>query len=234
MARNVEAQLEAEADRKGLEGEARRQYIGGAWNRIRAGERRRAWWRHTDEYQALGALVGTIDDMRTAEGRPDRVYIRQQGTWYELPHEEYDYLVREGRALLKMERKARQREAREAEAQRRALQAVRRAEYAEVLTILRGAGGIRLERSRVTGAARDRGEYERLPATVRHRAGLLTLDTAATAIDQHMPWLQIRTGDDLVQYFEQMRTWRRNTAGRVTVAPELEPERPVPRPARVA
>lgn len=99
---------------------------------------------------------------------------------------------------------ARQQERHERQ-QRALVRSVARAERAEVVKLLKELGGVRVERSRVTGKARDRGEVALLPADVRRKDGRITLDGAREAISTHMPWLNIDTPNDVVQFFEKAR-----------------------------
>jgi hypothetical protein len=54
------------------------------------------------------------------------------------------------------------------------------------------------------------GEYQSLPSTVRRNKGKLDMDQAAEAIREEMPWLRTETADDLVQFFERHRDYRRH------------------------
>ena len=223
MARNVQAHLEAEADKKGLTGDQRKAYIGGAWARIKhhEGGRSREWWRDSREYAALSALVGPVEEIKTVKGKRDTVYFRQGDEWYELPQAEYFRLSHEGRALLReQEREARDEKRRERSAERereyqqKQLEGLERAQYREVLDILRERGGVKPSVSRQSGKERDASEYRMLPSSVRNTRGRLTMDEAATEINQHMPWLHLDTPDDLVQFFERTGTKRREDQAR--------------------
>jgi hypothetical protein len=119
---------------------------------------------------------------------------------------EYEHAVADEQK--RAERKARievnQRERAE-RSQRAMVRKVARAERAEVVKLLREVGGVRVERSRMTGQARDKGEWELLPAEVRRKDGRVTLDTARERVMEHMPWLALDTTDDLIQFFERSR-----------------------------
>jgi hypothetical protein len=54
------------------------------------------------------------------------------------------------------------------------------------------------------------GEDEALPSTVRSSMGRLDMDSAAEPIREEMPWLQMETSDDLVQYFARHADYRRH------------------------
>ncbi len=243
MARNVQAELEHEADKKGLSGERRASYIGGAWQRITQSAERRDAWRHSEEYRLLAATIGPVEGLRQPKNDPDRVYFRQGAKWYALPAKEYQALIKAAReeererqkAAREYERgrkvyerelaraeksEARERQLKEkrdqaeAAAQQRAVRAVERAEYQDVLNIIRRAGGIRRVRSAATGRERDKSEYDTLPRSVRQRRVLgfatardrgLTLDEAATEVHQHMPWLKLETPDALIEFFGRHR-----------------------------
>ena len=78
MARTLQGRLEEEADKKGLEGERRKQYIGGAWNRIK-GKDERSRWRQSQESALLVRHFGTIHDLRESkDGRS--IVFRQSRT----------------------------------------------------------------------------------------------------------------------------------------------------------
>ncbi len=239
MARALQGHLEEEADRKGLSGEAKRQYVGGAWNRIK-GREQRSRWRHSQESELLGRHFGTVHEMREYRDPRRGVVFRQGQTWYHLPRQEYHALVdaaerderdtQQAQALIERERakdarsKAteQQKQEREARRQERAQQATEqqaqrdvqrfeRVQYGEVVNILKRSGGIRpFKKLAATGKGHMRGEYEALPSTVRSSRGRLDMDEAAAAIHEEIPWLKIDTPDDLVQFFERHRDYRRH------------------------
>lgn len=133
MARELQAKLEDDADRKGLSGEERQRYIGGAWNRIK-GREARSRWRYSDDAQRLARFYGPIHDLRELRGRPGEIAFRQGATWYHLPREEYHALNlaaleaerHEGLSTRQREREE-ARETRDTERQLRTLRADRRA-----------------------------------------------------------------------------------------------------------
>jgi hypothetical protein len=239
MSRSLQGHLEEEADRKGLTGEAKKQYVGGAWNRIR-GKDERSRWRHSRESELLSKHFGTIHEMREYKDPRQGVVFRQGGTWYHMPRAEYHTLVdaaeRDERdkewaqALIQREReqdarrKATEQQKQEREAQRQAraqrlaeeqaqreLQRFERVQYGEVVSILKRSGGIQpFKKLAATGKGYMRDEYEALPSTVRSAKGRLDMDEAAAAIHEEIPWLKIETPDDLVQYFERHRDYRRH------------------------
>lgn len=259
MTRNVQAELEHEADRKGLHGERRERYIGGAWQHIKhPRDTRRAWWRSGDDEAALSAVFGEIHDVHTPRSRRDKVVFRQGDQHYEMPESEYRQLVKAGRAELKQrqreeaaEKKRRafeEKEARritrleeldrirderrahaaeraaerEARRQERISRQIEEAEYRDVLSILRRAGGVKRYAKDSTGKEAERGEYNLLPEHVRHRrgrigqdAGGVNMDEAAMVVSQHIPWLRLETGADLVSYFDRRQT-RRNVLARAS------------------
>jgi hypothetical protein len=163
---------------------------------------------------------------------PNVIAFKQANRWYELPRAEFNRLVRVGRDIERdEEREARQRQREEARAaraqeteqkreariqrqderyremQRRQIRAMDRAERAEVVKIIKSSGGIRLpEHFTYTGKSREgKGEYDLLPSDVRRKNGHYTMDTAAAAINEEMPWLHIESPGDLLQYFERSR-----------------------------
>lgn len=259
MTRNVQAELEHEADKKGLSGERRAAYIGGAWQHIKhPKDTRRAWWRSGDDEQALAAVFGPIEDVHTPRARRDKVVFRQNGQYFELPEGEYRQLVKAGRAELKQrarEEKAEQKRRafeekeakrihkleeldrirderraqaaeraaeREAKRQERISRQIEEAEYRDVLSILRRAGGVKRYAKDSAGREAERGEYNMLPEHVRHRrsrigqdAGGVSMDEAAQIVTQHIPWLKIETGADLVSFFDRRQT-RRNVLARAS------------------
>lgn len=95
MARNLQAKLEAEADKKGLTGERRKAYIGGAWQRIR-GVHERSRFRDSEEQKHLSRYFGTVHEVREHKTRGS-VIIRQGKEYYELPRGEYQRLIAAGR-----------------------------------------------------------------------------------------------------------------------------------------
>ena len=103
MAHNVARRIEEEADRKGLEGERRKQYIGGAWDRVLHGEQRRTAERERPDYKALQALGMAVSEIRYPKStgklrhKGHVVHFRSGKSWYELPEQEYNRLVREGK-----------------------------------------------------------------------------------------------------------------------------------------
>lgn len=105
------------------------------------------------------------------------------------------------------------RAARWAEKQReldqRTLRAGHREEYSEVVKLVRSLGGVKLERSGVSGKARDVGEYKRLPSTVLARSGQgRTPDYVRETIHEHMPWLKLETLTDFYDYFDREREYK--------------------------
>ena len=239
MARSLQGHLEDEADRKGLTGDARKQYIGGAWNRIK-GKEERSRWRHSQESALLARHFGTIHEMREYRDPRRGVVFRQGQKWYHLPKAEYRNLVyyaeqderetQAAQALIARERAKderrklaeQQKQEREAkrqararqiaqEQEQRAVQRFEREQYRDVVSILKRSGGIR---PFTTEGARGKrymtGEYQSLPSMVRSHRGRLDMDQAAEAIREEMPWLQIDTSDDLVQFFERHRDYRRH------------------------
>lgn len=101
MARNIQPQLEAEATHKGLTGEERARYIGGAWQHIREGtpHRNEADRRH------LSRAVGEVHEIRHVRQRHS-VAFRQGEKWYELPRREFHELVSAGREEEERARRA--------------------------------------------------------------------------------------------------------------------------------
>jgi flagellar biosynthesis GTPase FlhF len=194
------------------------------WQRRRLGAR----FAGSRDQASLSRVVGEVQHAHTHPDHRGVVAFRQRGKWYELPRSEYRRLVAVGReqeahdrreqALRAREereiarfREMEAKERRQAEMeQRRAernkqrqqaqLRQVARAERSEVVKLIRQFGGVRLE------DARDRGEYALLPAEIRRKDGRFTMDTAREQVDQHMPWLNLATPDDLVQFFERSRT----------------------------
>ena len=215
MARRLQAQFEAEAERKGLSGDAKRAYVGGAWQRVEHPERRqREWWRDEQEVARIGRFFGDIEDVMTLRGRRDHVQFKQHGHWFEVPASEYFYLMSQARELEREERREGKNDERLRRLQQKQLHAMHRAEYHDVVSIIRSAGGVKL-RSTAQGHVYDKGEYDRLPSTVkasRKSERGLTPDQAREAVAQHMPWLKLDTVDDFYQYFEGVRDWRRNKA----------------------
>ncbi len=233
MARDLQRKLEAEADQKGLHGERRKRYIGGAWNRIK-GPEARSRWRYSGDAKRLERFYGTIHDFREIKGRPGEIAFRQSSTWFHLPKAEYHALnmaaleaehreakeakrqareaARERRAIadyehaLAQEQRAEQRRARREEqaaaAEQRIVRQFERSQYSDVRAIIRQGGGIRPTYD-LTGAQRDRGEYRALPADVRRKSGRLTMDTAASSINEQMPHLGIETPGDLQDFFSR-------------------------------
>ncbi len=109
------------------------------------------------------------------------------------------------------ETKRERREAQEAESEQRALRAFERAQYADVLAIIRHGGGIKRSISAATGQEYDRGEYETLPRSVRAKAESrrgLTLDDAVREVNDQVPWIEIETPRDLLDFFDRARTYR--------------------------
>ena len=107
-------------------------------------------------------------------------------------------------------RQERARQAAEEQAQRD-VQRFERVQYGEVVNILKRSGAFRpFKTLAATGKGHMRGEYEALPSTVRSNKGRLDMDEAAAAIREEMPWLNIQMPDDLVQFFERHRDYRRN------------------------
>lgn len=232
MARNLQTQLEAEAERKGLHGEHKTAWIGGAWHAITNGGAIGS----EDERKHLAAVVGAVHDVR--KGHRGAVVFRQGEKWYELPRGEWRNLVRAGREIAREEQKeqraiaayekalAREKDKEkrdqaravrhaeaEAKAQQRIVRETERAEHAEVLRLIREAGGIRrYSKASHNGKEAERGEYNMLPHHVRARvrrgawdsAGI-TMDEAAMKLAHHMPWLRLETGSDLVDYFGRHR-----------------------------
>lgn len=194
--------------------------------------RRRHAWVHSEDHDALRRVVGDVSDVHTHDKHPRSVMMRQGGKWYELPKAEYKSLVRAGREMARdeeRERKARDRARKLIEAERgkasrqaererqqaeryRAMQerqaaAVARAERAEVVKIIKRAGGIRPNPSGV-----GRGEYAALPADVRRRNGRVTMDQARADVMDEMPWLNPHDEYALTDFFERSRMQRVNTA----------------------
>lgn len=128
MARNLQAKLEAEADAKGLEGEERQRYIGGAWQHIRGKEQRSAF-RQSDEAKHLSRYFGTVHEVREHKKR-GTVILRQGREHYELPRGEYERLVKAGREAYVLDHEANRRilaaDRREREETARQLAQVRR------------------------------------------------------------------------------------------------------------
>lgn len=218
MARELQAQFEHEANEKHLEGQAREDYIGGAWHRVKNHNRTGPWWESKVDQDRLEKVVGHIDEIVYPKGR-DSVVIRQGESHYELPVSEYFALVRAGKEMEDDERREARRERRELRAaerdkihQLRMVRTVERIEYGDVVHIIQRAGGIKAHKT-VAGERdkAERGELELLPRSVMartttlHKSGKLglTLDEAATAVAQHMPWLNIDTPNDLVDFFER-------------------------------
>src|SRR5260221_1959878 len=103
------------------------------------------------------------------------------------------------------------REAQEAETEQRQLRTFERAQYADVLAIIRHGGGIKRSISAASGQEYDKSEVASLPASVRARAGAyrgLTLDESASEVADQVPWLGVETPRDLLDYFERQRTRR--------------------------
>ena len=213
MARRLQAQFEAEAERKGLTGDAKRAYVGGAWQRVEHPERRqREWWRDERETERIGRFFGEVEDVMTLRGRRDRVQFKQHGHWFEMPASEYFYLMSQAREFERDERREAKNDERLRRVQQKQLHAMRRAEYSDVLSIIRERGGIKPFKQDTTGKRYMTSEYKMLPSTVRNARGRLDMDTAATEVHQHMPWLGLTGPDELLSYFEGMRDWRRNKA----------------------
>jgi hypothetical protein len=233
MARDLERKLEADADRKGLTGERRKRYIGGAWNRIR-GKEARSRWRYSDDSRRLGRFFGEIHDLREIKRRPGEIAFRQGERWYHLPKREYHALnmaaieaehreakeakqqereaTRERAAIadyeraLAQEQKAEQRRARRQEQAAAAEQRIVRKFERSQYSDVRAvirAGGGIRPTYDTTGKQRDRGEYLALPADVRRKGGRLTMDDAARDINAEMPWLGIETPNDLQNFFSR-------------------------------
>lgn len=217
MARELQAQLEHEADHKKLHGEARADYIGGAWNRIKNHNRKGPWWLVVEDKERLEKVTGPIDKVIYHKDR-NSVVIQQGDSHYELPEDEYFALVRAGKEMeeeekreARRQRRALREEERDRIRQERMVRTVERIEYHDVAHIIKRAGGIRAVKD-MHGQVRDREELKIIPKSLRAKQTRevralgqhgLTLDEAATAVHQHMPWLQIDTPDDLVQYFER-------------------------------
>lgn len=236
MARSLQGRLEEEADKKGLSGEARKQYIGGAWNHIK-GKEHRSWWRHSREAELLGKHFGTIHELRERE-RGKGVAFRQGQRWFQLPSKEYHNLLvaaeqderdtQRAQSLITRERarEARrrgteqQKQERERQRQERAIKAAEaqqqkdlrrfeREQYSDVVRVLKHSGGIRpFKTEGAQGKRYMTGEYRDLPSTVRSSKGRLDMDHAAEAIREEMPWLKIDTPDDLAKFFDRHRTYR--------------------------
>jgi hypothetical protein len=107
-------------------------------------------------------------------------------------------------------REARSRQIAEQQAERE-LQRFERVQYSDVVSILKRSGGIRpFKKATDTGKGYMRDEYQALPSTVKSASGRLDMDEAAAAVHEEIPWLKIETPDDLVQYFERRRDYRRS------------------------
>jgi hypothetical protein len=255
MARDLQRKLEDDADKKGLHGEARERYIGGAWNRIR-GVEHRSRWRYSEDSRLLERFYGPIHDFRELRGRPGEIAFRQGQTWYHLPAREYDSLVlaaadaarrerltekqreredaRERRQIERQlrrvraeqreaervrlhaereQREAERQEAATAELQQRELREFERQQYRDVLGIIRARGGIRRSYGAMSGQEYDRGEYKIVPRSIRAKARSrrgegLSLDDVAREVSDQIPWLEIDTPRDLLDYFERQRERR--------------------------
>jgi len=253
MARDLQAKFEESADKKGLEGEERERYIGGAWQRVRSPEHR-SYWRYSRDQQLLERHFGRISSVHEVEGKPGEIAFKQDGRTYHMGKAEYHELAmaalederrekltekqrarenaREAREIERLLRKAHKenreserqrleaeaaekkrerREAQEVETEQRQLRAFERAQYSDVLTIIRHGGGIKRSISGATGKQYDKGEYETLPRSVRAKENSrrsLTLDEAASEVSDQMPWLEIETPRDLLDYFDRARTYR--------------------------
>jgi hypothetical protein len=253
MARDLQAKFEESADKKGLEGEERERYIGGAWQRVRSPEHR-SYWRYSRDQQLLERHFGRISSVHEVEGKPGEIAFKQDGRTYHMGKAEYHGLAmaalederreqltekqraredaREAREIERLLRKAHKenreserqrleaeaaqkkrerREAQEADSEQRQLRAFERVQYADVLAIIRQGGGIKRSISSSTGREYDRGEYETLPRSVRAKAESrrgLTLDEAASAVNDQMPHLGVETPRDLLDFFDRARTYR--------------------------
>lgn len=237
VARNIQSELEAAADKKGLSGDARKAYIGGAWQNITHGRERRTLFRSSSEHTYLSSVVGTVHDVRRPKSRPGKVVFRQGKKWYELPNAEFSRLVRAGKQIHREEEKEQKaiaryykaleqekaqedrqqkRAARQAESekrqQERMVREMERAEHSEVLSLIREAGGIRRYTRLSNGKEPEQGEYNTLPTHVRARVRRgawdkrgLTMDEVAMKVGEHMPWLRLETGSDVVAYFDRHR-----------------------------
>jgi hypothetical protein len=197
----------------------------------RLGWRRRRLGAHFMGSRSQSHLARVVGQVENAHAHPDHrgvVAFKQRGKWYEMPGAEFRRLVgvgrdqeafdrretahkaREAREIAKFrgleekERRgaeiAQRREERNREREQAHMRAVSRAERSEVVKLLREFGGVRLE------GKQDRGEYALLPAEVRRKEGRYTIDTAREHVMENMPWLNLNTPDDLVQFFERSRT----------------------------
>lgn len=141
--------------------------------------------------------------------------MKVEGQWFSMDQREYAQLVRAGRsgrlAEERAKRNAPKNEARYRAAQEKQQAAIERAELREVRHIIKRAGGIRPSVTH-SGVKHDMGEYRNLPSDLRRKNGGLTMDQAREAVAQHMPWLNLDTPDDLVQYFERAEDRRNNRA----------------------
>jgi hypothetical protein len=253
MARDLQRKFEESADKKGLEGEERKRYIGGAWQHVRSPEHR-SYWRYSRDQQLMERHFGQISSVHELKDKPGEIAFKQDGRTYHMSKGEYHELAmaalederrekltdkqraredaREAREIERLLRKAHKenreserrrleaeatqkkrerREAQEAESEQRQLRTFERAQYSDVLDIIRHSGGIKRSISAASGQEYNRGEYEALPRSVRAKSDSrrgLTLDEAASEVSDQMPWLDIETPRDLLDFFDRARTYR--------------------------
>jgi hypothetical protein len=148
-----------------------------------------AGWRDVLTAEALAAVVDP-----SAEDTPEDT---QQEIRLATPAEREREIAAEHRARLE----ERERAWMDREAMRLA-----RAERAEVVRILRRAGGVRVSIDHATGRTINHGEWALLPASVRRREGRLTMDQAMADVMAELPALGWEVPDDLVEYFERAHT----------------------------
>jgi hypothetical protein len=158
-----------------------------------------------DEYHGLvkegRRLTREDEKAQKAEAR----HRRKEDAAIRLYQRELD---REQKAEAVRLARAERAEKRAQEASQAALRAVHRAEYREVVAILKASGGVRVEKSSHSGEKHEASEYARLPSTIRNSRGRLTPDYAREAIMEHMPWLKLDTPADFFDYFDREREYK--------------------------